>query len=130
MRPRAATCPTAPDPASLSRWALAPPRVLQLRTLPSCRGGLRRRHMSYSSEPRSPAEVGSSAATCSEAPDFASQLRWALALSHVLRLQTLLPSWDGLWRRCVSYGFGPRFPVEKGSGASTRPAVSNGPWAS
>jgi hypothetical protein len=55
----AATC-SAPDLASLSRWAPALPRVPWLRALPS-------------------REESSGAATCSSAPDLAYLSRWALA---------------------------------------------------
>jgi hypothetical protein len=56
VRPRAATCLTAPDPASLLRWAPALSCVPQLRTPPLCRGELWRWHMPLSSGPASPQE--------------------------------------------------------------------------
>jgi hypothetical protein len=45
-------------------------------------------HVPYSSGPRLPAEVGSSAAMCPMALDLASQLRWAPALPRVIWLRT------------------------------------------
>jgi hypothetical protein len=57
----AATRTSAPDLASLSRWAPTLPRVLWHRALP-------------------PREESSSAATCSSALDLGSLLRWASAL--------------------------------------------------
>jgi hypothetical protein len=63
MHPRAASCPTTPDPASLLRWAPALSRALQLRTPPPYRGGLRCCYVPYGSEPYLPAEVGPGAAT-------------------------------------------------------------------
>jgi hypothetical protein len=59
----AATRSSAPDLASLSRWALALPRVPWLRALP-------------------PREESSGAAMCSLASDLASLPRWAPTLSH------------------------------------------------
>jgi hypothetical protein len=59
----AVTCSSAPDLASLSRCALALPRVPWLRTLP-------------------PQEESSAVATCSSAPDLVSLPRWALTLPH------------------------------------------------
>jgi hypothetical protein len=58
----AATCSSAPDLASLPRWAPALPCPMALGS-PSPKGELRRCHVFLSSEPRLPAEVGSSAAT-------------------------------------------------------------------
>jgi hypothetical protein len=46
MHPHAATCPAAPNPASLTRWVPALPCVLQLWTSPPCGGGLRHCHVS------------------------------------------------------------------------------------
>jgi hypothetical protein len=63
----AATRSSAPDLASLSRWAPALPRVTWLRALPS-------------------REESSGAATCSSAPDLASLLRWAPTLSRGISL--------------------------------------------
>jgi hypothetical protein len=57
----AATRSSAADLPSLSRWALALPRVPMLRALPS-------------------REESSGAATCSSAPDHASLSRWAPTL--------------------------------------------------
>jgi hypothetical protein len=57
----AATCSSALDLASLSRWALVLPHVTWLRALP-------------------PREENSGAATCSSAPDLASLSRWAPTL--------------------------------------------------
>jgi hypothetical protein len=76
-------CPTAPNPASLPRWAPVLPRALRLRTLPPCRGGLRHCHVTYGSGPHLPAEVGSDAATCSMAPDPVSRPRRVPALPCV-----------------------------------------------
>jgi hypothetical protein len=45
----AATCPVAPDPASLLRRAPTLPRVLRHRPPPPCSGGLRCCHVSYGS---------------------------------------------------------------------------------
>jgi hypothetical protein len=67
--PRAATCPTALDPTSLSSWALTLPRVLWLWTPPYSWDGIRRCYVSRGSGPCLSAEVGSSAATCPEALD-------------------------------------------------------------
>jgi hypothetical protein len=75
-----------PDLVSPLRWAPALPHFLWLRTSPPDRGGLRRCHVSYGSEPRLPIEVGSSAATCPIAPDLASRLRWASTLPRVPRV--------------------------------------------
>jgi hypothetical protein len=66
------TCSMASDPASMSRRALAPPRVLQLRTPFPHRGGLRHCHVSQGSGPRLPAGEGSGAATYPMVPDLTS----------------------------------------------------------
>jgi hypothetical protein len=100
VHPRAATYHVALDHTSLQRWALALPRVLRPQTLPLCRGGLRhfnvsrglrprllgvlrRCHVSPSSEPRFPVEVGSGASTCPMAPGSASLRGRAPVLSHL-----------------------------------------------
>jgi hypothetical protein len=62
------------------------PHALQLQTQPPSRDRLWHCLMPYSSRPCLAAEVGSDATTCPEAPDLASQLRWALVLPCVLRL--------------------------------------------
>jgi hypothetical protein len=59
-----ATCPSAPDLASLSRWALVLPRVPQPRISSAYWGELRRCHVSHSSGPYILVEVSSAAATC------------------------------------------------------------------
>jgi hypothetical protein len=51
--------------------------------LTSCQGGLWRYHVSYSSGPRLPTEVGSNATTCLVAPGLSSQLRRALTLPRI-----------------------------------------------
>jgi hypothetical protein len=56
----AATRSSAPDLASLPRWAPALPHVSQLRTSPPCRGGLWRCHVAPALPPR---EESSGAAT-------------------------------------------------------------------
>jgi hypothetical protein len=68
------------------RWAPVLPRVIWLRTSSPDWGGLRRCHVSYDSETRLPAEVGSGAATCPVAPDLTSRLGRAPALPRVPRL--------------------------------------------
>jgi hypothetical protein len=101
VHPHAVTCPTAPDPASLLRWAPTLPHILQLRTSPPCRraltlprvprpqtsppcrGSLRRCHVPCSSGPRLHVEEGSGAITCPTAPDPASLLGRAPTLPHV-----------------------------------------------
>jgi hypothetical protein len=60
----AATFSMAPNLTSWPRWAPALSRVIWLRTPPPDRGGLQRCHVSYSSRPRLPVEVGFGAATC------------------------------------------------------------------
>jgi hypothetical protein len=147
VHPCTATCPTAPDPASLPRRALALLRVPRLQTLPPCSGGLQRCHVSLNSGPHLPAQEGSDAATCPLALDPASLLGRAKALPRVLQLQTL-PPYQGQLRRCyvslgsepclpqlqasppcsgglrrcyVSLGSGPCLPAREGSGAATCP---------
>jgi hypothetical protein len=83
--PRAATCPTALDLTSLSRWTPALPRVLQLRTSPPYCGGLWCCHVARCSGPRILIKEGSSATTCPMVPDPTSVLGRALALSRVPR---------------------------------------------
>jgi hypothetical protein len=53
-----------PDLAPLPRWALVLPRVSRPRTSPPYRGELKRCHVSLSSKPCFPIEVGSSASMC------------------------------------------------------------------
>jgi hypothetical protein len=48
--------------------------------------------VSYGSGPHLPTKVGSGTAMYPIVPDLASQLRWTLALPHVLWLQTSLPA--------------------------------------
>jgi hypothetical protein len=86
-----ATCPAAPNLASLSRTAPVLPHVPWLRTSPPCQGGLRYCHVSHGSGPCLPVKEGSSAATCPVAPDLASLLRRAPVLSCVPRLRTSPP---------------------------------------
>jgi hypothetical protein len=64
------TCSSAPDLASLSRWALTPPRVPWLRAL-------------------LPRDESSGAATCFSAPDLASLPRWAPMLPRGPSLASL-----------------------------------------
>jgi hypothetical protein len=130
MHPRAASCPTAPKPASLSRWAPVLLRILRLRAPPPCRGGLRRCHVPYDFKPCLLAEVGSGAAMCSMALDTVSLSRWAPMLSRVQWLRTSPPNRGGLRRCCVSYSYGPCLPAREGPGAVTRLAVSKGPCVS
>jgi hypothetical protein len=99
----AVTYPTAPDPASLMRWASALPCALWLQTILPCQSGLWCCHVSSGSGPHLPAEVGSGAATCLEPSDLASQLGWAPVSSCILRLWTSPPCWEGLWHCHVSY---------------------------
>jgi hypothetical protein len=119
MHPCTATCPTAPDPASLPRRALALPHVPWLWTLPPCSRGLRCCHMSHGSGPRLPAWEGSGAATYRMALDPASLLERALVLPCAPRLRTWPPYSGGL--RCchVPHSSGPRLPARGGSGAVT-----------
>jgi hypothetical protein len=81
-----ARCPVALDLASLMRRASALPRVLWLRTSPSCQGGLWRGHVSYGFRPRLHVEEGSCATTRPAAPYPASPLRRAPVLPRVLWL--------------------------------------------
>jgi hypothetical protein len=88
------------------------PCALRHRTSPPSWGGLWRYHVSYVSEPRVSAEVGSGATTCPMAPNLASWLRWALVLPRVLWLQASRLGRGGLRRCHVSYGSGPHLPGE------------------
>jgi hypothetical protein len=99
------------------------PHALQLRTLPLCRGGFRRCHVSYSSRPCLPVEVGFDSATCPMASDPAPLLKWAPVSLRVPWLQTSLLERRGLWHRHVSQDSGPRFPVEMGSSVVTCPTA-------
>jgi hypothetical protein len=78
----AAMCPTTPNLASIPRWAPALPCVPWCQTSPPWWGELWCCHMSLSSRPRFPAEVGSSASTCPMAPGSASS-RGELRCCHV-----------------------------------------------
>jgi hypothetical protein len=75
MHLRAVMCPTAPDLTSLQMRVPVLPRVLQPRTSPTNRGGLRRCHVTYGSGPCLPAELGSGAAMCPMALDLTSLSR-------------------------------------------------------
>jgi hypothetical protein len=79
----AATCPTAPDPASLLGRVLVLPRAPRLRTPSSCSGGLRRCHVFHGTRPRLPAQEGFDVATCPTASETVSLLGRALMLPHV-----------------------------------------------
>jgi hypothetical protein len=95
------TCPTAPGPASLVRWALALKRTLWLWTPPPCRDGLRRCHVTYGSTPHLPIEVGFDVAAYPMAPDPASQPGRVLVLpwipqfpkGHMPQIYKERPSW-------------------------------------
>jgi hypothetical protein len=123
VHPRTTTCPTAPDPASLLRRALALPRAPRLRTPHPCSGGLQFSHMSHGSGPRLPAQEGSGATTCRTALDPASLLGRAPVFPHVTRLWVLSPYSGGLRRYHVSHGSGPYLPAPGGSDAVTCPAT-------
>jgi hypothetical protein len=82
--------------------------------------------LSYGSGLHLPAEVNSGAAMCPTALDHTSPLRWALALALVLWLRTSPPGRGGLWCCHVSYGSGPRLPIEVGSGTAMCPVASYG----
>jgi hypothetical protein len=97
------------------------PCALQLRTMHLCQGGLRRCHVSYSSGPCLPVEVGSSAATCLMTPDLAPLLKWAPVPLHVQWLRISLRGRRGLRHRHMSRDSGPLFPVEMGSGVAACP---------
>jgi hypothetical protein len=96
-------------------------RVIRLWISPPARGGFRCCHVSYSSEARLSAEVGSDAATYPTAPDLASRLRWDPSLPRVLRLWTSPPDWGGLRRCHVPYGSKPRLLAEVSSGVTMCP---------
>jgi hypothetical protein len=131
------TCLAAPDPASLSRQALALPRTPRLQTPPPCSGGFQSCHVSHGSKPRLPAREGSDAATCLTAPDPVSLLERAPVLLHVTwlwtrlparegsntitcpRLWTPLPCSGGVWCYHVPHDFGPCLPAQ-GGGAPAR----------
>jgi hypothetical protein len=104
MHPHAVMCHVAPDLASLLRRAHTLPRVLQPRTSPLYRGGLRRYHMSCSSRPRLLVEVSSSGTMRPTAPNPA-------------------PYQGGIQRCHLSRGSGPHLLVEVGSGAATCPSA-------
>jgi hypothetical protein len=70
------------DLASLLRWALAPPHVPHLWSLPSCWGEFRHCHVSLSSDHCLLAEVSSGVATCPWASGSAF-LRRELRCCHV-----------------------------------------------
>jgi hypothetical protein len=101
----AVTCPMAPDLTSQSRWALALPHVLRLRTSPPDWGEFWCCHVSYGSGPLLPAEVGSDAAMCHMALDLTSRLRRARTLPCVLWHRTSPPNWDGIRHGHVSHGY-------------------------
>jgi hypothetical protein len=77
-----ATCPAAPDLASLLRWAPVSPRVPQLRTSPPCWSELQQCHVPHSLGPCLLTEVNSSAVTCSTVQGSAF-LRGGLRDCHV-----------------------------------------------
>jgi hypothetical protein len=104
MHPHAAMCPVAPDLASLLRRAHILPRALQPRTSPLYRGGLRRYHMSCSSESRLLVEVSSSGTMHPTAPNPA-------------------PCQGGIRHCHLSRGSEPHLLVEVGSGAATCPSA-------
>jgi hypothetical protein len=79
----AATCPMALELTSQLRWALTLPLVIWLWISHLGWGGLQCCDVSYGSGPRLLAEVGPGAATCHMAPDLASRVRWAPALSRI-----------------------------------------------
>jgi hypothetical protein len=71
----AATCHTAPDPASLLGKAPVLPCATQLRNPFLCSGGLRCCHVAHNSGPCLPTQEGSGAAACPMTLDLASLLR-------------------------------------------------------
>jgi hypothetical protein len=76
-------------------------------------------HVSLSFGSRFLVEVGSGAATCSLAPDTASQKMWAPELPCTPRPRTPPPS-RGELRCChVPLSSGPCLPAREGSGATT-----------
>jgi hypothetical protein len=96
---RAATCRTAPNPASLLGRALMLPHVSQLQTPSPYSRGLQCCYMSHGSEP-------------------ASLLGRAPTLSRAPRLWTPLPCSGGVWCYHVPHDFGPCLPAQ-GGGASS-----------
>jgi hypothetical protein len=126
----AATCPAAPDAASMFGRAPTLPRVPQLRMLPPCSGGLRRCHMSRASRSCLPTREGFGAATCPVAQDAASLLVRALALPCVPQLWILPPYSVGLWHYHVSHGSRPRLSAREVSGTAICPAALCGPQTS
>jgi hypothetical protein len=111
----AATCPTAPDPASLLRQLLVLPHASRHRTLPPCSGGLRCCHVSHDCGPHLLAREGSSAVICRMAPDPTSEhldstfLLWrAPVLPRVTQLWTPPHCSGGLWCCHVSHDSRPR----------------------
>jgi hypothetical protein len=123
VRPRTATWPTAPDPASQHGRASEVPCVPQLQTPPPSSGGLRCCHTIRNSGLHHPPREGSGAATCFAAPDPASQLGRAPVLPHGLQLWTPPPSTEGLRCCCVFRNSRPRLPAREGSGAATHSAA-------
>jgi hypothetical protein len=87
------------------------PRVLQLRTPPSCSGGLWCCHVLHISGSRLPTRKGSSATTYHTAPDPAFLLGRALVLSYVP--QFWIPPYCSRGLQCyhVSHGFEPSLPI-------------------
>jgi hypothetical protein len=96
-------------------------RIIRLWISPLGRGGFQCCHVSYSSEARLSAEVGSDAATYPTALDLTSRLRWDPSLPQVLRLWTSPPDWDGLRRCHVPYGSKPHLLAEVGSSVTMCP---------
>jgi hypothetical protein len=78
----AATCPSALDLVSLSRWALVLPRVPRPRISPAYWGELQRCYVSHSSGPYILVEVSSGAVTCPTARGSAF-LRGEVRCCHV-----------------------------------------------
>jgi hypothetical protein len=95
-----ATCPTAPDPASLLGRALMLSRIPRLWILPPCSGVLRHCHGSRGSDYCLPVWEGSDAAMCPTDPDPAS-CSGGLQCCH------------------VSHGIIPHLPAQEGSNAAT-----------
>jgi hypothetical protein len=80
-------------------------------------------HVSCSSGPRLPAEVGFGAATCPAALAPTAQSKAAPGPPRVMRLQLPLPSPRQLRGRHVSCGSSSRCPARGSSGATTCPAA-------
>jgi hypothetical protein len=149
VHPCTTMCPTAPNPASLPRWAPTLPRAPRPRTSPPCLGSLRCCHVSHDSGSRLPAREGSGATTCHMAPNFTSLLGRALVLLHahgsgsrlpaqgggapvlscVTWLQTPPPCSGGLRCYHVYYGSRPCLPAREGSDAVMCPTTLKGPRA-